>query len=287
MVKNILTIDVEDWFQSSLEILGPEYSNIPRPIFPSKQVIKNTQNVLRILSENRIHATFFVLGTVAEVYPELVQAICAARHDVGTHGYNHELVYNHTQEMFRDDLQRSIKLLESITGERVSGYRAPYFSITAKSNWALTVLAELGFKYDSSIFPVRRRLYGFNSADCHPHFIHTTSGDLWEFPISIIKLFGQNFPIMGGGYFRLLPYSFVKQAIKAINSKGKSVVFYMHPYELDEEELRRPLLQESMKTRFVRFSQRVGRNKTEAKLRQLLTDFKWISIKDWIIECQS
>ena len=283
-MKNILTLDIEDWYQSSLDILGPEHAEVPRPVIPSKRVMTNTHRLLRILAEHGLNATCFFLGTVAETYPELVRKIHNAGHEVATHGYGHELVYKLTQNQFRNDLQHSIDLLQGITEEKVCGYRAPYFSITKEAEWALKVLVKLDIEYDSSIFPIRRKLYGFPGWNRFPHTVHTAAGNLREFPISTISLMGQNIPVGGGGYFRILPYFLIKQAIRAINRRGQPAVFYLHPYEMDTEELSHPLPGETWRTRFIRLGQTFNRGKTEAKLRRLLTDFKWTSVREWMLE---
>jgi len=280
---NIMTVDVEDWYQSSLDVLGPEHANLPRPIFPSDRVVINTRRLLNIFDEYNVKATCFILGTVTETYPNLVREINDSGHEVATHGYGHDLVYKLDPKQFQDDLKRSINLLKSITGKKVNGYRAPYFSITQESEWALDVLAKLNIEYDSSIFPIKRKLYGFPGRKSFPHNIITDNGrSLYELPVSTINIFGKILPIGGGGYFRLLPYSLVKKAISSINNKDQSAVFYLHPYELDTDELLKPLPNESKKTRFVRYCQRLNRDKTEAKLRKLLTDFNWTSAKEWI-----
>lgn len=288
MIRNILTIDIEGWYQSSLDILGPEHSNIPRPVLPDDKVVKNTRLLLRILAEHGVHATCFVLGTVAEKYPCLVRDIQGAGHEIATHGYSHELVFRLTLAEFKADLQRAIqitKLAISDSQFTIYGYRAPCFSITQASEWALETLPELGIKYDSSIFPIQRRLYGFPGLDGFPHVIQTKNGcSLLELPISTIRTFGLNFPVGGGGYFRLFPYRLIQKAIRTINKKGKPAVFYLHPYELDVDELRSPLPGETWKTHFVRLSQGLNRAKTELKLRRLLADFKWTSVKEWMAE---
>jgi polysaccharide deacetylase family protein (PEP-CTERM system associated) len=284
-VQNILTLDIEDWYQSSLAILGPEHADVPQPLLPGKRVVTNTHRLLAILDEYDVRATCFVLGTVAETYPDLVREIQAAGHEIATHGYGHELVYRLSPREFTADLRKSIELLESITSQKVRGYRAPYFSITRQSKWALDVLANLGLEYDSSIVPIRRRLYGFPGWESFPHIIHAGNNHpLLELPVSTVSFLGQNIPLGGGGYFRLLPYLLVQQAIRAINRQGQRAVFYLHPYELDADELRHPLPVETWKTRLVRLSQRLNRGKTEAKLRRLLADFEWTSVRGGMAE---
>jgi len=283
MIRNILTLDIEDWYQSSLALLDVADRG---PVPPTERVVTNTRHLLHILAEYGVHATCFVLGAVAETYPDLVREIHASRHEIATHGYGHDLVYKLRPEEFRADVRRSLELLENILGEKVRGYRAPYFSITRASEWALEVIAECGIEYDSSIFPIRRKLYGFAGRESFPHNIPTAVRDLCEFPISTVSLMGQELPIGGGGYFRLLPYSLIRQAIRAINRQGQPAVFYLHPYELDVEELRNPLPGETWKTCFVRLSQGLNREMTEAKLRRLLVDFEWTSVTEWMAEAR-
>lgn len=277
-MKNLLTLDIEDWYQSSLAILDREKGPVP----PGPGVVSNTRRLLTLLREHRARATCFVLGTVAETYPELVREIRDGGHEVATHGYGHELVYTLTPEAFSEDLARSQEILQKITGEPVLGYRAPYFSLTRKSRWALDVLARHGLRYDSSIFPIRRGLYGDPSSDRFPHPIRNGQRTLWELPISTFSLLGQNFPLGGGGYFRLFPYACFRRGIQSVNRQGHPFIFYLHPYELDVDELKQPLPQETLKTRLVRHTQAINRHTTEGKLKRLLGDFEWISIREWM-----
>jgi len=284
-MQNILTLDIEDWYQSSLAILGPEHADVQRPVPPGERVVGNTRRLLRILAEHKVRATCFILGTVAETYPDLVCEIHQAGHEIATHGYGHELVYKLSPGEFTADLRKSIELLESITSQKVRGYRAPYFSITRQSKWALDVLVNLGLEYDSSIVPIRRKLYGFPGWESFPHVIYAGNNrPLLELPVSTVSFLGQNLPVGGGGYFRLLPCPLIRWAIRAINRQGQSAVFYLHPYELDSEGLCHPLPGETWRTRFVRLSQRLNRGKTEAKLRRLLADFEWTSVRGWMAE---
>lgn len=280
VTKNILTIDVEDWYQSSLEILGNGQIGECQPVMPTERVVTNTRRLLAVLCEYKVSATFFILGTVAETFPGLVREICDAGHEVASHGYGHDLVYKLTPAAFAADVERSRLLLEDITGKPVRGYRAPYFSITRRSQWALEVLMELGLNYDSSIFPIRRRLYGFPGREAFPHPVQIKNGTLLELPISTFGILGQNVPVGGGGYFRLLPYGFIRWAIRRINAIGKPAIFYLHPYELDAEELKHPLPGQTVKMRWVRWTQGLNRGKTEAKLRSLLTEFEFTAVQD-------
>ncbi|ODS34593.1 MAG: polysaccharide deacetylase [Candidatus Scalindua rubra] len=281
-MNNILTIDVEDWYQSSIEIIDPESVDSGSPIMPGESVVYNTRRLISILAEYGVHATCFILGTVAEKFPELIREIRNAGHEIATHGYGHQLLYKLTPDLFRIDLKRSIKLLESLTDRKVCGYRAPYFSITPKSAWAFEILGECSIDYDSSIFPIRHKLYGFPGIECFPHKLKIGNRELCEFPISTISVLNQKLPVGGGGYFRIFPYSFIKRSIKKINSLGKAFVFYLHPYELDVEELKNPLVNENIRLRWIRLTQDFKRNTVETKLRKLLTDFQFTSIEEWL-----
>jgi polysaccharide deacetylase family protein (PEP-CTERM system associated) len=280
-MKNILTFDIEDWYQSTFDLLGPEHAHLPYPVPPSGRVVENTRRLLGILGEYGVRSTCFVLGTVAETFPGLVDEIQAGGHEVATHGYGHELVYSLTPERFKRDVARSIELLEGLTGERVRGYRAPCFSITKRSRWALGVLGELGMEYDSSIFPIRRKRYGFPNYERFPHSLEVNGG-FSEVPVSTIRLAGQNLPIGGGGYFRVIPYRLIREVIRGLNKRNMPAVIYLHPYELDTEELKKPLERETFKVRMVRFTQQMGRGRTEEKLRKLLGEFEWSPIRDWL-----
>jgi polysaccharide deacetylase family protein (PEP-CTERM system associated) len=279
-VINIMTVDVEDWLESSLELFDEDNPVRKFNVFPTERVVVNTKRLLDIFSEAGVIGTFFVLGTVAENYPQLVKEIHQRGHEISSHGYRHELVYKMQIGQFRESLQESTAILGSLTGKKVEGYRAPYASITQRSEWALDVVQEMGFDYDSSIFPIRRRLYGSHIAKTIPHVIREGINPLMEFPFSTIRVFGQNLPV-GGGYFRLFPYGFTRWALRRINQQGQPAVFYLHPYEMDAEELLNPLPVDTWKARFIRLSQGLNRGKTEAKLRKLLADFKWTSVREW------
>ena len=268
-MKNALTIDVEDYFQ--VENFKNEIKASDWLKFESR-VERNTHTVLEILKSAGVKATFFVLGWTAERYPGIVKMIYEAGHEIASHGYAHQLVYEQTPEAFREDVKKAKKILEDIIQEPVLGYRAPTFSITEVSRWAFGILAEEGFMYDSSIFPARRAKGGFAQAQRYPHKI--SNGRMWEFPISTSMVFGKSIPFSGGGYFRLFPYWFVKKAICRINSEGKPVIVYVHPWEFDIEQ---PKIRSSRVNNFKHY---VNISKTEGKLKQLLRDFEFTSIID-------
>jgi polysaccharide deacetylase family protein (PEP-CTERM system associated) len=258
---------VEDWYQSTVDRTAPV-----RDV-----VIEQTSRVLAILADADIRATFFILGLVAEAFPDLVKEIHQFGHEIGTHGYSHELVFLQTPSAFAADLDRSVKLLEDLTGCKVFGYRAPDFSITSRSIWALDVLEQSGIVYDSSIFPIWNRRYGIVGYKRHFHYIRgDESGGLIEFPLSTVRLLGISLPICGGGYFRLLPYPIIRSAVARINSENAPAMIYMHPYEFDSQDLASPVTVskvENLSLKALRVTQNFNRAKSEMKLRNLLRDF--------------
>jgi len=365
-VFNILTIDVEDYFQVHalsnvikfedwgnyecriersvgriLEILSEAGHNsnfktqnsklndsVPspqhmKPQHSSTSALKNnselsTQNskldhsISHSLNKSftqRTQATFFVLGWIAKRYPGLVQRIQKLGHEIACHGYAHKLVYQQSKEEFRQDIRKSKAILEDITGCEVIGYRAPSYSITNKSRWAFEVLVEEGFKYDSSIFPIRHDFYGMPDAPRFPFVISLNGNNnfeflmlnfelntfqnsklisqnskvnvqnsrfIAEFPLSTVKLLGQNFPTSGGGYFRLFPYPIIRGALGSINEKEqKPFIFYIHPWEIDPEQPRVNGLSSRSK-----FRHYVNLDKTEERFSRLLKDFNFSSVKE-------
>jgi len=259
---NSLTFDIEDWYQSTYD----------RKASIRDVVIKQTSKVLSILDDTDVTATFFVLGLVAEAFPKLVRESHKLGHEIATHGYAHELVFTQTPLEFARDLDRSIKVLEDITGQRVIGYRAPDFSITNQSLWALDVLEQSGIVYDSSIFPIFNRRYGIPGFKRHHHCVNN---GLIEFPLSTVRILGVNLPVCGGGYFRLLPYPIIRSAISRINDKEREqAVVYMHPYEFDPDDLPKLVVKKS----FLRYTQNINRSDSEMKLRKLLKDFNFTTV---------
>jgi polysaccharide deacetylase family protein (PEP-CTERM system associated) len=278
---NILTVDVEDWYQSSTELFCKRDSY--KTVYPGKRVIKNTHKLLELLSENQTKATFFILGTVAERFPELITEIKDNGHEIAIHGYYHHLVYEQSREQFTQDLHKSISLTQDITGERVMGYRAPYFSITEKSRWALNIMLENGLDYDSSIFPINRRLYGIPNSPRYPYLIASNGGRiLLEFPISTLRFAGFRIPTGGGGYLRILPYSIIKASIKQANRYQHPTVIYIHPYELDCNGEKLPYYIRSLKDHMVKVSQEFNRKSVEKKIKQLIKEFKFTSISSYL-----
>ena len=277
-IRNALTIDVEDYFQVSG--FERDISRESWDQYPSR-VVQNTRRILSLLGNRDIKATFFVLGWVADRFPELVYEIDEAGHEVGSHSYWHRLVYNLSPEEFREDLRRSREILQSITGKPVTSYRAPSFSITAESLWALDILADEGFKVDASVFPIHHHRCGIPDAPTHPYVHESDTARLWEFPASIARIGKANVPISGGGYFRLLPYSVTSRLLRRINSRlTQPFVFYIHPWEVDPQQ---PRLKVS--TRAMRFCHYVNLSTAEEKLKRLLSDFSFDRIGNILNGC--
>lgn len=235
-IFNALTIDVEDYYMVSAFADVVKFEDWPKY---ESRVVANTMKIVDLLDEYDTKGTFFILGWVAEHFPDLVKKIHSAGHEIASHGYSHRLIYDMSPEQFRDDVVRSKNMLEELTGESVLGYRAASYSIIKESLWALDILLEEGFKYDSSIFPIYHDRYGVPGAERFPHVLKRDMGDLWEFPPSTFNLFGNNLPIGGGGYFRFLPSLITRAAIRKINEREKNpVIFYLHPWEIDADQPR-------------------------------------------------
>jgi polysaccharide deacetylase family protein (PEP-CTERM system associated) len=271
-MQNLLTIDVEDWFHTSaLEpYISPEsWENL------ESRVVSTVRKLLEILETHKTSATFFILGWVAERYPELVREIDALGHEICSHGYRHRLIYNLTPARFKDYLKRSKMILEDLIGKPIRGYRATSFSIVEKTLWALDVIQEAGFSYDSSIFPISHHdLYGLSG---YPRFPFRLKNGLLEIPPSTINIMGRNIPLGGGGYFRLYPYVLTKWGIRRINGEGHPAMIYFHPWELDPSSPRVPHA-----NALTRFRQYVNISKTATRLTKLLTDFRWVPVRDFL-----
>jgi polysaccharide deacetylase family protein (PEP-CTERM system associated) len=266
-IVNAMTIDVEDYFHVSVfdgVVPRSQWSRL------ETRVCANTERLLEMFDEARTQSTFFVLGWVAERWPHLVQQIAERGHEIASHGYGHRLVYDQTPRQFRDDVRRAKGLLESAAGTQVFGYRAPSYSITPRSLWALDVLIEEGFRYDASIFPVHHDRYGIPVSARHPYRIERESGSLWEAPASTVRCGSMNLPIGGGGYFRILPYAWTRWGIARLNQvERRPAIFYLHPWEIDPDQ---PRLEASLLSRFRHYRHL---DRTEARLRALLRDFQF------------
>jgi polysaccharide deacetylase family protein (PEP-CTERM system associated) len=219
-MDNALTVDVEDYYMVSAFADRVRFEDWPK--FESR-VERNTRRILDLLDEHAVRATFFVLGWVGERHPGLVREIHDRGHEVSCHGYNHRLIYDLTPAEFREDTRRAKGILEDAAGKRVIGYRATSYSVVKRTLWALDVMIEEGFQYDSSIFPVHHDRYGYPGAERFAHVIKRPSGAIVEFPPTTYRLFGQNIPVAGGGYLRLFPTLVTKQP----------AIFYVHPWEID------------------------------------------------------
>lgn len=267
-VINAMTVDVEDYFHVSAFAGIVRQEDWPR--FESR-VEANTHKLLEIFTANHVSATFFILGWIAERNATVVKIIQEAGHEIACHGYAHKLVYESTPEEFRHDVRRAKNILEDLSGHPVVGYRAPSFSIVKSSLWALDILVEEGFRYDSSIFPIRHDRYGIPDAHRFPHRCRTRNGNgLVQFPISTLRVLGCNIPMGGGGYFRLLPYAATRRAIQGLNKTlRRPAVMYIHPWELDPDQPRMP------GPLVGRFRHYVNLQKTERKLHRLLHDFSF------------
>ena len=265
-IANAFSVDVEDYFQvTAFE------RDIPRSqwaSFPSR-VVQNTRRLLELLARHQVHGTFFVLGWTAERFPQLIHDIHAAGHEIGSHSYWHRLIYEQTPDEFRDDLRRSREVLTDIIGQKVNCFRAPTFSITRKSWWALEILVEEGFTVDSSIFPVRHDRYGVPDAEPGIHEITTPSGSITEFPPSTLRRLGRNLPVAGGGYFRLYPFALSAACLRRINRHNRApFMFYVHPWEIDPRQPRLRVSSFSSRARHY-----VGLARTHSRLDDLLGAF--------------
>ena len=271
-IKNALTVDVEDYFHVSAfanSIDRKEWDNHPL------RVVNNTNKLLDLFDEYQIKATFFILGWVAERKKDLVLEIARRGHEVACHGFSHQLVYNQSPDVFREETVRAKNILEDIIQRPVIGYRAASYSITEKSKWALDILAESGFVYDSSIFPVRHDRYGMPNTPEHPYRLKTPAGhSIIEFPLSTVKIVNYRLPIAGGGYFRLYPYWLSRMGLKQINRQQKQFIFYLHPWEIDPEQ---PKISAGWLSRFRHYN---NLDKCEARLRNLMTDFEFGTTRD-------
>lgn len=270
-VLNAFSVDVEDWFQvSDFEDQIPlgEWDRY------ESRVVQNTRRLLALLGEFEVKATFFILTWNAERYPGLVEEIAAEGHEIATHGHSHRLVYEQGKDLYRRDLEHSLEILRRAVGDRVRGYRAPSFSVTTRSMWALDVMLESGIEYDSSIFPVQDSLYGIPSALRFPFVIHKAGAkNLIEFPMTTTRVGGRNLPLGGGAYLRLLPYHYMRWGMRRVNREGEAAIVYLHPWEIDPGQPRLKIRgKRGFSTHYLRL------DSMEDKLRRLLTDFRFAPV---------
>ena len=280
-MQHALTVDVEDYFQVSAfasQIKMQDWPNWPL------RVEQTTHALLELFERRNVSATFFVLGWVAERYPNLVHRIAEQGHEVASHGYSHQLVYSQTPEVFKEETHKSKQILEDLVQVPVEGYRAASYSITARSLWALDILAELGFKWDSSIFPIHHDRYGMPKSPEQPYKIATQFGDLLEFPLTTAKVMGMSIPAAGGGYFRQYPYFVSKYLFKKASlNQTRPQIFYLHPWEIDHDQ---PRVQGA--SLFSVFRHYTNLKRCLPRLEHLVEDFNFGTMSDSLssIKCE-
>ena len=269
--RNAMTVDVEDYFQVSA---FERY--IDRDAWDRKEcrVERNVDRILELFDRHAVKGTFFTLGWIAERYPGMVKRLVAQGHELASHGWSHVRVTQQQPDVFRHDIRRTKTLLEDISGQAVIGYRAASYSIDASNLWALDALEDSGYRYSSSIYPIRHDLYGMPDA---PRFAFRPSGsDFLEFPVTTVRVANKNLPCGGGGWFRFVPYAGMRWAVRRVNNKDKeSAIFYFHPWEIDPDQPRQAGL--DAKTRFRHY---LNLDRMEARLDRLLRDFDWGRMDD-------
>ena len=276
VITNAFTVDLEDWAHG---LLGGD-----TPI--TSRVVRNVDRMLALLDQHDVRATFFALGKVCEKFPQLLPAIAAKGHEIASHGYGHDLVFNLTPDQFRDDVRRSIDIIGEQVGAAPIGYRAPAFSITRRSLWAGPILAELGFEYSSSIFPIRGRRYGIVDAPRYPFkwdseaCVAENPANLIEFPMTTLAVAGRRVPVCGGGYLRLLPTCFLKAAMRQAHQQSQPAVVYVHPYELDVHEVSELQHAGWKFDRSVAFKQSLFRGFVEPRLASILRTFRFAPMRE-------
>jgi len=273
-IVNALTIDVEDYFQVSA--LAPY---IARSEWENRdcRVERNVDRILRMLDDHAARATFFTLGWIADRYPQLVRRIVDGGHELASHGYAHQRANEQDQASFLADIGRAKRVLEDISGLEVQGYRAPSFSIGDTNPWAFDCIRSTGYKYSSSIYPIRHDHYGMPGA---PRFAHRIREGLLEVPVTTMRMLARNWPAGGGGYFRLMPYAMSRWLLRRVNEVDRQpAIFYFHPWEIDDTQPRIDGI--DLKTRFRHY---VNLGRTERRLRRLLADFRWGRVDEAIIK---
>jgi len=276
-VRHVFSVDLEEYFQVQAfdGVVGrDEWSLIP------SRVQASTERILDLLDAAGATATFFTLGWIADRHPGLVRQIAERGHEIASHGYGHELLTRMGADEFRQDLRRSRQALENAVSRPVLGYRAPTFSLVPETAWAFDVLIEEGFEYDSSMFPIRRRGYGFPGANPDVHTLVRPAGRLLEIPMTTTVVAGLRLPAAGGGWFRQLPYGLTRSGFRQCEREGRTGMFYIHPWELDPEQPRMPvpLLQ---RVRHYR-----GLRRMEDRLARLLREFRFTSVRERFFEAR-
>jgi len=276
LLKNALSIDVEDWYQGIETIPFDDYDSY------ESRISKNVEKILQILERKKVCATFFTVGYIAENFPSVIEKIEKEGNEIASHGYSHTPIYRQTRKEFEGDLLKSIRILESIVGEKILGYRAPCFSVTEESSWAIDIMEKMGLKYDSSIFPVHKiYLYGVPKAPTHPYrpskcdiTVDDPNRNFVEFPLSTYDFLGHHIPVCGGFYLRFLPYPMIRVGLKGINKRGYPAIIYIHPWELDSDI---PKLKLPFKVWFNCYH---NLGKVEKKLRMLLEEFEFAPVRE-------
>jgi polysaccharide deacetylase family protein (PEP-CTERM system associated) len=272
-ILNAMTVDVEDYFHVAALAQSIDRAKWGEMEYRAEA---STRRLLDLFELSNIRATFFVLGWVAKRSPDLVREIARRGHEVASHGMSHKLVFNQTPEEFSSETYESKALLEDLIGAPVLGYRASTYSITNRSLWALDILHEAGFAYDSSIFPIRHDVYGIPDAPQIPSRIPTPKGaSMVEFPMSTAPMFGTRIPVSGGGYFRILPYWLTRRGLMKLNTElARPFIFYLHPWEVDPEQ---PRIRTSWKSRLRHYT---NLDRCEARLRRLVGEFRFGRVRD-------
>jgi polysaccharide deacetylase family protein (PEP-CTERM system associated) len=268
---NALTVDLEDYFhvEAFAEVIpAHDWTRW------ESRVERNTEILLALFESRQIQGTFFVLGWIAERHPHLIRKIAEAGHEIACHGYGHRPISTQSRAEFRADVRRAKALLEDLTGSEVEGYRAPTYSITSQTLWALETLIEERFRYDSSIFPIYHDRYGIPNAERFPHVVRCPAGEIIEFPPSTVRIAGHNLPVAGGGYFRLIPYPIFRWGLRRVNFReGKPVIFMVHSWEVDPAQPTIP------GKRLNIWRHRKNLDLTESRLERLLDDFRFAPVR--------
>lgn len=276
--SHFFTVDVEEYFQvKALESLVGRDEWLSRP----SRVAASIDALLSVLEKHGARGTFFVLGWLAQHRPEVVRTIADAGHEIASHGFWHEPVTRLDCSAFRDDIRASKRSLEDLLGVAVMGYRAPNFSIVPGCEWAFDILLEEGYRYDSSLFPIRRPGYGYPGAQRVPHLIQRQSGSLAEFPLATTSILTYRIPAAGGGYLRQFPYSVIRRAFQQASDRGERATFYIHPWEIDADQPRLPV------SRVTQIRHYRGLDSALARIERLLGEFRFESIASYLPELEA
>lgn len=282
---NVLSVDLEDYHNQ----LAVEYQQRIEP--PNEEALRCSDRLLDILSDYGAKGTFFILGEIAEAFPQLVRRIAREGHHLGVHGYHHLRITWQSPEQFRQCVSRAKCLIEDLTGREADAYRAPWFSLTETTLWALEILADLGFRYDSSAFPVRAQRFGIASAPRLP-YQHRLPGDrtLWEVPLTTVDVGARRLGACGGGYLRVFPLSYTRYAMRRLEQEGRPAVVYLHPYEVEPQPKITPLPEmtpwQSLGFRFYNYQQSIGRRTVESKVRWLLENHRFGTVEQFVAQLE-